>query len=576
MSGSFPIHGPDGRGAAAASASTLRPAPRARRLLLALMGLLFFVLAAVISEPSNFHGDERFYTDAVLRMLQTGDFWTPYYPDGQLRLNKPILTYWAIAGSVKLFGTGPFAVRLAFLLAGVLVVGLTFHLARIVGHDERTALVAALIAASNVELLTLASRATPDVLLILCVLVSMIGFARIRFQGDTSWLGPVLAFGGMGLAVQTKGLLGLCPLVVLVLCRLAERPVQPVWRNRWLWPALALGIGLGVFWYAAMLQQQGLSALKDFYADQVGAKVTHQPVSMFGNALAYAFAGFRHFLPWTLLLLAGAIWHRRELVGYVKSHRADSVFLLGLMAALIVGFSFGNMRRPRYIAASYPLFAVWLAGAIAQRLEQAEGRRWLTRLILGLSGVSFVAGVGLFAMGAGCEWRLMAGGGVLTALGWAGWLAARAPCGIIRWMWVASLGMVAFAISGACLRPVLSPSSLGSVAASLSETTPSPVRIHAWCMSESAASELRLLGRGKWKIHLLEDTQASLESSGVETVLTTEPHQIDLARAGYKLHPIGSRSSAMDGTWFGQRLAPRTAKLFVHASPPYWLGVKVR
>ena len=131
-------------------------------------------------------------------MLQTGDWWTPYYPDGQPRLNKPILTYWTLVGSMRILEPGLVAARLLFLLAGTLLIGLTFYLARIVGQDERTALLAALILASNIEVMTLAIRATPDVLSMLFVLLSFIGFARLWFRADATWLGPVLAFGGMG------------------------------------------------------------------------------------------------------------------------------------------------------------------------------------------------------------------------------------------------------------------------------------------------------------------------------------------------------------------------------------------
>ena len=555
-----------GRGVSQPAAS---PALRYRLLLLAVLGVFFLGLLPVISDPSNFHGDERFYTDAALQMLQTGNWWTPYYPDGQPRLNKPILTYWTVAGSMRILGSGLFVARLLFLLAGTLVIGLTFYLARIVGQDERTAFLASLILASNIEMLTLAIRATPDVLSILFVLLSFIGFARIWFQADSTWLGPVLAFGGLGLAVQTKGLLGLCPLVAMALCWTTMRASRPELKNKWQGLAIALGLGLALFWYAVMLHHHGLAALRDFYADQVGAKVTRNPGFVLGNAAAYLFAGFRHFLPWTLPLLAGAVWFRRELADFVKAHRDECVFLLSLFAVLVVLFSFGNMRRTRYLAISYPMLAVWLAGAVSQRMEQAGGRGWLVRLIQLLSGLSLLIGIGGVVAGWGCEWRLMAGGMVLIIGGWAGWLAARSSHAILRWTWLSVMCVAVFAISGACLRPVLSPSSLSCVAASLRQMNPSPGQIHTWYVRESAASELRLLGGGKWDIHVLEESLEIPPFATAERVLTTEPHQLDLALAGYDLSPITEGATVVPGAW-----RRRITRLFAHPTPPYWLAVK--
>ena len=564
----FPAHGQVSRQTEASSAGAFRPY-RYRAILAAVIGGVVLILFPAIADISNFHGDERFYTDAALQMLHTGEGWTPVYPDGQLRLNKPILTYWAAAGSMRLLGRTPWAARLLFLLAGALIIGLTFHLARVVGQDPRTAFLAALIMVSNVEWLTLAIRATPDILLCLFAQVSFIGFARLWFQADSTWLGPVLAYGGMGLAVQTKGLLGLCPLAAMALCGIWRRPASPRLKSFLNWPAIGLGLGLGLFWYAVMLHQHGRVALQDIYADQIGAKVTRDLGFVLGNAAAYLFAGFRHFLPWTLLLLAGAIGFRRELASGWKAHRSDGVFLLSLFVVLAVCFSFGNMRRPRYLAASYPAIAIWLAGTISPVLAHPGVRRWLARAILILSALTGLAGIGFLIAGLGGAGRLLAGGGLLIFCGGAGWISSRASSEMVRWTWVAGVCVAAFALVTTCLHPVLFPSPSCGTAVLLRRMSPPPVRIHTWFIRESSASQLRLLGGGAWDIQPLAEDVESPAFDGAEIVLTTEPHHLDLGHAGYDLLPIADRSPAIPATW--RRLA---ARLFAHPQPPYWLAVK--
>ena len=63
--------------------------------------------------------------------------------------------------------------------------------------------------AQQLDRFTISIRSTPDVLLSLFVLLSLWGFARILFEGNRSWSSYALAWVGAGLAVQTKGLLGI-------------------------------------------------------------------------------------------------------------------------------------------------------------------------------------------------------------------------------------------------------------------------------------------------------------------------------------------------------------------------------
>ena len=129
----------------------------------AFLWLLAALLAAgllwVNSSPAKVSPDEHFYTDAAIQMCRTGDYWTPTYPDGSIRLLKPILTYWALVGSFKVFGISLSASRAASALAGVLVVLLTCQLARAVTNWWRTSLLAAAIIAANMKVLVTATWA---------------------------------------------------------------------------------------------------------------------------------------------------------------------------------------------------------------------------------------------------------------------------------------------------------------------------------------------------------------------------------------------------------------------------------
>ena len=127
-----------------------------------LLVLLFFAaLAPTLPDLSRYHGDERYYTDAAITMIQSGDYLTPRYADGTERFKKPLLTYWILCASYKLLGIGVFSSRLPFLLAGCGVVWLTWRLGRTLFPTTDSALLGAIVVAANVQTMALATRSTP-------------------------------------------------------------------------------------------------------------------------------------------------------------------------------------------------------------------------------------------------------------------------------------------------------------------------------------------------------------------------------------------------------------------------------
>jgi 4-amino-4-deoxy-L-arabinose transferase-like glycosyltransferase len=536
------------------------------------LAVFSLVLLFVIPSPSKFHGDERYYTDASIQMVQTGDYWTPYYADGRIRLLKPILTYWALAGSFQILGISMFAARLPFLLAGTLVVYLTYQLARTVMQNQQTALLAALIMASNVELMTICTRATPDVLVCLFILMSMWGFARLWFQQDQTFVGPLLAYGGMGLAIQTKGLLGLCPLAVNVLFWLVARRSVPRNKNFLNWPAILLGLSVGAFWYVIMLQRHGWESIQDFYDDQVGTKISVNPGFVAVNFATYLFAAVRYFLPWTLFLLALIIAWRRGLVEFWRQHRNECLFLTSLFVVLVVVFAFGNMRRPRYLVAAYPMLSVLMAGVLSNIGPLKAAPRWLHQTIKVVAAFVAIVGVGLLLAGIGTDWRLLAGGLILILLGITGLLAARSTIETPRWIWMAGVSVITFGVFGACLRPAFSPSPLAQAAEMLTRTTTAGTTVFLWRATDSAAGQLRLLSRGKLTIKPLNAERPDL--SAAETVIATAPNQETLEGAGYSLREVNCTNTVLAASWLGRWVANYSAKPDKQAEPTYWIAVR--
>jgi 4-amino-4-deoxy-L-arabinose transferase-like glycosyltransferase len=534
-----------------------------------LLAAFFLCLLPILASPSRFHGDERFYTDAAMRMVQSGDYWTPHYPDGRIRLLKPILTYWAAACSFNVLGISLFAARVPFLLAAVALLYYTGRLARTIFNREDVAFLSVLILASNIAIITLATRSTPDVLVCLFSVLSMWGFARIWFAGDRIW-GPLLAFAGMGLAVQTKGLLGLCPLAAnLVFCFFAK-PDRARLKLLLNWPALLLGIGLAVFWYWVMLDRHGLGAMHDFYADQVGAKMSRSPGFVLGNLAVYLLAFVRHFLPWSLIVLILLIWKRGEIRGFWTERRSECIFLLSLAAVLVVVFVFGNARRTRYLTAGYPMLAVLLAAVLSFFRSDATMNRRLVPVLKVVAVTAGIAGVILLIAGISSHWLLAAGGValLLTAIAGLIWIQSTPEA---RWNWIAAVCIVCVSVLGACIRPVFAPSQLQAALAQLQELRPGNRLLHTWNVQPSAAGQVRVLSGGTITVTDLKDR---LELDSSEMILTRSPHQEELRTLGFELHQVTTTNTSFAATRVGRLTQEKADKTHKDVRPVYWIALK--
>ncbi len=515
---------------------------RATNIILVVIFCLGVLL--VIASPAKFHGDEKYYDNAAIRMVQTGDYWTPYFEDGRIRLLKPILTYWAVAGPFHVFGINLFGSRFLFALAGVALICLTFQLAKTLFNSRRTALLAALILACNMEVLTLTTRATPDVLLCLFVAVSMLGFARVWFQGDNTFTGPLLAFGGIGLAIQTKGLLGLCPLGAAVLFWLMAKPDYARTKQLLNLPAIAIGIFLALFWYVIMLNKHGGGAMKAFFDDQVGDKVTASPAFMFGNFTHYITSTIRHFIPWTLLLAFQLVWKRAELKTKWREHKQVCIFLLGLLAILVVAFSFSNIRRARYLTAADAMLAIFLARGLSGLTTHGSFQKFLrwaiTVFAVGLAAV----GAGMIVVGFNLDTRFIAGGVVFFVVGGVGVFFLRNQDRMWRWVWISGAMFMGFVVFGTCLRPVLTPPPWPLVAQALLQQNPT-TPVFTWKITPNQMGQIRMLTGGRLTISQMMTNGTSPDFSNAEFVVTVSPNQTSFENAGYHLQEIPMTNPAI-------------------------------
>ena len=172
-------------------------------LVLLWMVFCFLVLTYKLGEIPPYHADENFYVESSLRMFESGDYITPYYNEKK-RFAKPILYYWMVAGSYKIFGVSLSSARLPSVLFGTLSVGLIFLLARRL-FDSRVGLFSALILPSIYLHFQISRWSTTDMTLSFFVLLSLYFFVLFFRAEAKKILFAYFFYFSMGLGFMVKG-----------------------------------------------------------------------------------------------------------------------------------------------------------------------------------------------------------------------------------------------------------------------------------------------------------------------------------------------------------------------------------
>lgn len=552
-----------------ASAFLTQPRRQIQLLLVTIFSSLLFIVPSV----AKYHSDECFYTDAAIRMSASGNYWTPYTAGGALRFAKPILPYWGVLGGYALFGINFLGSRILFLVAGCLVIYYTYRLSLVLfGHPAEAAL-AAMIAGSNVQLLTIAIRSTPDALLTLFVLLSLFGFARIIFAGETRWRNYAVAYLGAGLAVETRGLPGLSVAVFpFVFCLLCQRR-QIKLRQLVEWKALTLGVLVAFSWFGVMLWLHGHALIDGFYYDQVTENIKEfSYLSPVKNVWGY-FTGFlRHFLPWSALIGLGLLINKRVAIAFWQEHRTRCWFLLSWYLFILSPFILGETYRTRYMTVAYPLLAVLLAGLLHRYFVDEKFERWMIRVLAAAALVVGLAAVALIAAGAVTRPRIIGAGVLLllTALV-LGRVVLRKP----RWAYggaIATLALALFWTVELFLRPAFSQSPAAALTARLIPDEVLNQRVYGLNLSPSFQAQMRVLSGGRLTVVPLLAKAASDLPPGSTPLIFTETEKPLLREVTGDVEQVGFASRRWHLRDFLDYLdSAKRAEVIKRNSVPYYV-----
>lgn len=358
-----------------------------RALLLASVILLFVDLGG----SSIWDANEAYYVETPRQMVLTGDYVSPSF-NGEPRFNKPVLSYWIVAGVYKVLGVSVTSERIAIAFGALMIIGATFMIGRTLGGNDAGTL-AALIVASAPRVMLWSRRIFIDIYLTSFLSVALMAFvlARAHPEHRRRWL--LLMYAALGLATLTKGPVALVlPGLILAIELVAARRLGDL--KQWMLPlGLLIVVAIVAPWYVLDYQRHGWQHIHDFFVGENVNRFAETYGQQHRPPLFYLGVLLTDLLPWSLFLPA-AIWSAWRA-------RDERLRLLLVWIAVFVGvFTLSSTKQDLYIFPIVPAVAALIACVLTAADgsgESAGVQRWLR-------GGAIVTAAELVLVGAFAVW----------------------------------------------------------------------------------------------------------------------------------------------------------------------------
>lgn len=341
-----------------------------------LIGLLFGNADRAIDKIQ-----EARIAETAREMVVTNDWVLPQY-NGELRLQKPPLTYWTTAVSYRIFGVSEWSARIPSLLFALLSAALLFVWAKSALNPE-AAINAVVVLLTSFLGLRYFRSAEADATLLFFILLAAYASFQLFEKPDKKMAGLFML--ALGLGFLTKGPAGIAiPFLTALLYGFIIKRLFAL--KTLINPAgIAILLISAFAWYAWILFTMP-DVAQQFFSKQVDETFisgTHQQPIYWYLAHATEF-----FAPWSLLLIPAGIWtyQHRPLPNLIR-------FALIWLLVVFVLLTFTVNKQTQYALLLLPPIAI----LIGHYIQAAEGKFYqFNRIIFWLL---LVASLAIFVLG---------------------------------------------------------------------------------------------------------------------------------------------------------------------------------
>jgi len=309
--------------------------------------------------------DEPFYAETAKEMLDRGEWLTPRI-FGKPQFEKPVLYYWLIILSFKMFGINEFAARFPSAVFGILGVLGVYFLGRQL-FSRKTAIYSSLVTISSILYIILSRACVTDMVLSTCITFAFL-FYLLGYSKGHNKLFYLLSSLSLGLAVLTKGPIGvILPVFIIGLYLLLRKEFQAI-RKFPYFSATIVFLAVSVPWYYLMYRVYGAEFIDHFFGFQNVTRFMspeHRIGDVFYFYVPVVLCGF---FPWSIFLPYGI----HQIVKYDKANFTKHLFLLIWVAVFFVFFSISRTKLVTYIFPLFPALSI-VAGRFLE-LTTEKGR----------------------------------------------------------------------------------------------------------------------------------------------------------------------------------------------------------
>lgn len=393
-----------------------------RTLLIALLLLAVGPYFVGLEDSSIWDANEAFYTETPREMIESGDYISPSF-NYQPRFNKPVLSYWIVAGFYRAFGVSLWSERLAIALGAVLLMLAAFLAARSLWSTD-AGLFAAIAVASSPRVLMFARRIFIDVYITMFMGLTLAFFLLAEREPERRKLYLTLMYICAGLGMLTKGPIAIVlPGLVFLLYLLLQWRIRDI--GQMMIPTGALIVLLIVApWYLAVFFRHGAEHIVGFFWGENIGRYT-DPLAPSRGWAFYPPVILADMFPWSLFLPL-ALWL------FVRGPRTDrrrheSLLWLWILV-IVLFFSASKTKQDLYIFPIVTAVAA-LAGITLARGSDEVGQGGVGVLFASTAtGVALIAGAAfiMYVYNGGVGGYAMSGVYSVAGIGAGGGLAVVA------------------------------------------------------------------------------------------------------------------------------------------------------
>jgi 4-amino-4-deoxy-L-arabinose transferase-like glycosyltransferase len=312
--------------------------------------------------------DEGRYAEIPREMVVSGNWVTPRLNDLKY-FEKPPLQYWATATAYEVFGQHQWTSRLWTGLtgfAGILLVW--FAGLRLFGREA--AGYAAVLLGSSMLYVLMGHINTLDMgvtfFLTLGIAGLLLGQAQTHKKIQRNWM--LLAWAALGLAVLSKGLMGLVlPGTALFLYAVVQRDFSVFKRMHWL-AGLAVFLLITAPWFYLVMKANP-EFFQRFFIYEHYTRFTTKELGRFQPWYYFIPVLLSGMLPWTVLMFDTLIntWRSSRLPVDGSNGKAfnPARFLLVWAVFIYVFFTISDSKLPSYLLPMFPALALLMGKQLA-------------------------------------------------------------------------------------------------------------------------------------------------------------------------------------------------------------------